>query len=87
MDETRKWTTLQRHEIAELLQEEGITVSVTVVDQLLKKPHFRQRKAVNALSTGTSEPRNEQFETIERLKDTDQAAGNPVMSMDTKKEN
>jgi len=37
MDETIKWTNLKRHEIAALLQEEGIEVSVTVVDQLLEK--------------------------------------------------
>lgn len=87
MDEQLKWTNLKRHEIAQLLQEGGIEVSVTVVDQLLKKHHFRKRKAVKTLATGTSEHRNEQFETIEHLKQTYQADGNPVISMDTKKEN
>lgn len=87
MDETRKWTNLKRHEIVDLLQAEGIQVSVTVVDQLLKKHNFRKRKAVKTLATGASKQRNEQFETIQRLKDTYQTAGNPVMSMDTKKEN
>ncbi|NJP11772.1 MAG: hypothetical protein HC866_21775 [Leptolyngbyaceae cyanobacterium RU_5_1] len=87
-DETVKWTNLKRHEIAELLNDEGIKVSVTVVDQLLDKHNFRKRKAVKTLATGESkEHRNEQFETIERLKKTYQSAGNPVMSMDTKKEN
>jgi Rhodopirellula transposase DDE domain len=87
MDETIKWTNLKRHEIAALLQDEGIEVSVTVVDQLLEKYNFRKRKAVKTLATGESEHRNEQFETIDRLKQAYQAAGNPVMSMDTKKEN
>lgn len=87
MDETVKWTNLKRHEIAALLKEEGIEVSVTVVDQLLEKHNFRKRKALKTLATGESKHRNEQFETIERLKQTYQAAGNPVMSMDTKKEN
>ena len=87
MDERVKWTNLKRHEIAALLKEEGIEVSVTVVDQLLEKHNFRKRKAVKTLATGESKHRNEQFETIERLKQTYQAAGNPVMSMDTKKEN
>jgi hypothetical protein len=87
MDERVKWTNLKRHEIAALLREEGIEVSVTVVDQLLEKHNFRKRKAVKTLATGESEHRNEQFETIERLKQTYQAAGNPVMSMDTKKKN
>lgn len=70
-----------------LLKDEGIEVSVTVVDQLLEKHNFRKRKAVKTLTTGESEHRNEQFETIEQLKGTYQAAGNPIMSMDTKKEN
>lgn len=87
MDETLRWTNLKRHEIAALLNSEGIGVSVTVVDQLLEKHHFRKRKAVKTLATGESEHRNEQFEMIERLKQSYQAAGNPVMSMDTKKEN
>lgn len=87
MDETIKWTNLKRHEIAALLQDEGIKVSVTVVDQLLKKHNFRKRKAVKILATGKSKHRNEQFETIERLKQAYQGAGNPVLSMDTKKEN
>lgn len=86
-DERVKWTNLNRHEIATLLRAEGIAVSVTVVDQLLEKHNFRKRKAVKTLATGESEHRNEQFETIEQLKRTYQADGNPVMSMDTKKEN
>jgi ribosomal protein S1 len=87
MNEALKWTNLKRHQIAELLKGEGIKVSVTVVDQLLEKHKFRKRKAVKTLATGESEQRNEQFEMIERLKQSYQAAGNPVMSMDTKKEN
>ena len=86
-DESVKWTNLKRHEIAALLKVEGIEVSVTVVDQLLEKHNFRKRKAVKVLATGESEHRNEQFETIDQLKQTDQTSGNPVMSMDTKKEN
>jgi hypothetical protein len=87
VNDTVKWTRLKRHEIAQLLEDEGITVSVTVVDQLLEKHNFRKRKAFKTLATGECENRNQQFETIERLKQSYQAAGNPVMSMDTKKEN
>lgn len=87
MDERVKWTNLKRHEIAGLLNQEGIEVSVTVVDQLLEKHNFRLRKAVKTLATGKSQHRNEQFETIDKLKQSYQAAGNPVMSMDTKKKN
>lgn len=87
VDESVKWTNLNRPQIAQLLKQEGIEVSVTVVDQLLEKHHYRKRQAVKTLATGKSEQRNEQFETIERLKQRYQATGNPVMSMDTKKEN
>jgi hypothetical protein len=86
-DESVKWTNLKRREIAALLKGEGIEVSVTVVDQLLEKHNFRKRKAVKVLATGKSEHRNEQFETIDQLKQTYQTSGNPVMSMDTKKKN
>jgi len=87
MDETVKWTNVTRQEIAELLEQEGIQVSVNVVDQLLKRHHYRKRKAQKRLATGTHPQRNEQFENIERLKQSYEAAGNPVLSMDTKKEN
>lgn len=86
MDETVKWTNLTRQEIVELLAKEGINVSVTVVDQLLEKHHYRKRKAQKRLVTGEHPQRNEQFENIERIKTAYEAAGNPVMSMDTKKE-
>jgi hypothetical protein len=39
------------------------------------------------LATGSHPQRDEQFENIQRLKDAYQAVGNPVLSMDTKKEN
>ena len=87
MDEVVKWTNLTRQEIAELLVGEGITVSVTVVDQLLEKYNYRKRKALKRLATGEHPQRNDQFENIERLKTAYQAAGNPVLSMDTKKKN
>jgi hypothetical protein len=86
-DEMVKWTNLTRQEIAQLLEQEGIKVSVTVVDQLLERHNYRKRKAQKRLATGTHPQRNEQFKNIEQLKQRYQAAGNPVLSMDTKKEN
>ena len=66
IDESIKWTNLKRHEIVALLQKEGVEVSVTVVNQLLEKHNFRQRKAVKTLAMRTSEHRNEQFEQIDQ---------------------
>jgi len=85
MDENQKWTNLKRQEISQLLESEGKAVSVTVIDQLLKKHNYRKRKAQKRLATGETAQRNEQFENIETLKTSYQAAGNPVLSMDTKK--
>jgi hypothetical protein len=87
MDESVKWTNLTRHEIAELLKAEGVNVSVTVVDQLLKRHHYRKRKAQKRFNSQEHPLRNEQFEHIECLIESYQAAGNPVISMDTKKKN
>ena len=88
VDDQVKWTNLSRPKIAELLKTEKIEVSVTVVDQLLKKHHYRRRRASKTLATGASHPqRNDQFENIDDLRQRYAAAGNPVMSMDTKKEN
>lgn len=85
MNESVKWTYLTRQEIADALTEAGIPISVTVVDQLLKRHDFRKRKAQKNVATGNSEQRDEQFNSIARLKADYQAAGNPVISMDTKK--
>ena len=87
MDERIKWTNLSRPKIAELLAAEGISVSVTVVDQLLSKHNYRRRNARKTLATGRHPQRDEQFKNIETLRQSYEAAGNPVMSVDTKKEN
>lgn len=86
MNEKVRWTHLTRGEISALLeQQEGIKVSVTVVDQLLAKHHYRRRKASKRRSTGHHVQRNEQFEKIAKLREEYEASDNPVMSMDTKK--
>ena len=87
MAEKLKWTNLNCPQIVKLLATEGVNVSVTVVDQLLKKHNYRRRRAFKALATGAHPKRNEQFEKIEQLKQQYRDAGNPVMSMDTKKKN
>lgn len=88
MDEAIKWTNLSRPAIAEKLEEHGFSVSVTVVDQLLKKHNFRPRQAFKAEAGKANIPyRDEQFKNIEQLKEEYSAQGNPVLSMDVKKKN
>ena len=87
MDEAIKWTNLTRKEIATYLQEEGFIVSVTVVDQLLKKHNYRRRQAFKTEAGKESPQRDEQFQKIMSLKREYHEQGNPVMSMDVKKKN
>jgi len=87
MDETVRWTNLTPGEIVKALRtEHAITVSKFVVYQLLKKHNYRRRKAQKKSSLKPEiKNRDEQFENIARLKADFEAAGNPIVSMDTKK--
>lgn len=85
MDETIKWTNLTRQEIAGCLRDEGFNVSVTVVDQLLKKHNYRRRQAFKTEAGKDVPQRDEQFQKIASLKEEYHEQGNPVMSMDVKK--
>lgn len=87
MDETVRWTNLTPGEIITALRSEHeIRVSKVVVYQLLKKHHYRRRKAQKKIGLKQEiKNRNEQFENIARLKAEFRAVGNPIVSMDTKK--
>jgi hypothetical protein len=85
VDEKIKWTNLNRPEISEALAARGYPVSVTVVDQLLKENDFRQRRAARMLTARETENRDDQFVKINGLIKDFSEAGNPVISMDTKK--
>lgn len=81
-----KWTNLSRRQIALRITELGTPVSRHVVSQLLKKHHYRRRKAQKRRTMGPTHPdRNAQFENIARLKKEFLAKGWPVVSIDTKK--
>ncbi|MCP4105006.1 MAG: ISAzo13 family transposase [Desulfobacteraceae bacterium] len=86
MDERIRRTNLTHQQIADKLREEAETeVSRKIVRQLFKKHGFVKRKAQKSLSTGSCEYRNEQFEIIAGLKALYRTAGNPIISVDTKK--
>jgi hypothetical protein len=88
MDETIKWTNLSRPEIAKNLTKKGYKVSVTVVDQLLEKHHFRPRQAFKVEAGKKNIPyRDEQFKNIGQLKQDYTEKGLPILSMDVKKKN
>lgn len=84
-DEKVKWTNLTQQQIASQLKERGLSVSESVVKQLLARHGFVRRKAQKEKAVGASQDRTEQFEEIAGLKAEYLASPNPVLSMDTKK--
>ena len=85
MDETKKWTNLTCAKIGSLLAEEGFKVSRNIVRKLLKKNDYIKRKALKNKAAGGHVNRNAQFENIAKLRALFTVAGNPVISMDSKK--
>jgi hypothetical protein len=87
MQEEVLWTNLAHEELADRLRARDLDVSKRIVKQLLKKHHFTSRKARKRLHTGTTDDRDAQFHRIAELRAAYEAAGNPIISMDTKKKN
>lgn len=86
MDGNIKWTHLTHEQIAEKLkEEEGISVSRKIVRQLFKLHGYVRRKASKVIGIGSYKFRNDQFEIIHKLKVQYERAGNPIISVDTKK--
>lgn len=86
MQEGVRWTNLRPKEIVARWQEKyGRQVSQFVVRRLLKKHGYRRRKAQKKQTMKQVDNRDEQFQNIARRQQEYQEAGNPIMSMDTKK--
>ena len=81
-----KWTNLSRRQISQQLQELGTPASKRVVSDLLWEHGDRRRKAQKKQTMGQHADRNSQFENIARLKQEYLHAGQPVISIDTKKQ-
>jgi len=81
-----KWTDLTRREVSRRLTERGTPAGKRAVKRLLKKHGYVKRKAQKSQTMGRRHPdRNAQFENVARLKREYLGAGDPVISMDTKK--
>jgi hypothetical protein len=88
MNAAVKWTNLTQPELVDYLAtEHGITISVTVVKQLLRDHSFVRRKAQKRRRTGECAQRDAQFAKIAGLKEVYTSQGNPIVSVDTKKKN
>lgn len=80
-----RWTNLTLDEIAACLGVCGTPVSVPVVKQLLVKQHYVKRQAQKRQALGQHLQRDQQFQTITRLRRDYAEAGAPILSIDTKK--
>lgn len=81
------WTTLSLHDIQRMLDENcAIKVSYRTVSDLLEKLGYSKQANQKMLQLGTPNPnRNEQFEYINNKVRQFTEAGDPVISVDTKK--
>lgn len=80
-----RWTNLRQREIAARMTAAGTPCSRRVVRQLLKQHGFVRRVAQKRRALKQHPDRNAQFEHIAALKMEFLAAGQPVISIDTKK--
>jgi hypothetical protein len=80
-----RWTNLSLKEMGRRLAEKGTPAGKRVLRQLLKKLGFVKRKAHKTLAMGSHPDRDAQFQNIAKLKREFLEAGQPVISIDTKK--
>jgi hypothetical protein len=83
-EETLIWTNLTKTEIVDLMQDCGSYVSVHIVDQLLDRHGYHERKALRMEPQSRHPDRNTQFETIARLKRESLDSADPILSIDLK---
>jgi hypothetical protein len=80
-----RWTHLTLEQIAQGLAACGTPVSARVVTPRLAQQHYVRRKAQKRPALGQHPQREAQFQNIARLRDQYANAGQPIVSMDTKK--
>lgn len=80
-----KWTNLSRRQISRRLAQMGTPASKNIVSRLLWEHGYRRRKPQKKRTMGQHAERNAQFEKIASLKEQYIKAGQPVISIDTKK--
>ena len=80
-----KWTNLTQQQISAALDTAGTPASTSVVRKLLRHFGFKRRKPSKVLAMGSHPDADAQFQKIARLKREFLKAGEPVISIDTKK--
>ena len=85
-----KWTRKTTQKLSDELTHHGILVSAKTVGRLLKDMRFSLRVNSKTIESGIKNPpapkdRDRQFRYISQLRDSFAKAGNPVISVDSKK--
>src|SRR3989442_11902017 len=80
-----KWSRKTLRSIAEALRSTGIQVSATTVGRLLHEMDYSLRVNRKAIASTSAPDRNEQMLSIAEIRKRFTRAGNPVVSVDTKK--
>ena len=80
-----KWIRRTPGKIAAILNAAGIDISRNTVSTLLKQLGFSLKGNRKQIATQSSPDREEQFRTIQQLRQSFEEAGNPIISVDTKK--
>ncbi len=83
-EESLIWTDLTHTEIVDRMRECGSYISVHVVDQLLDRHDFHERKALRMRPLSRHPDRDAQFEVIARLKRESLESADPILSIDLK---
>lgn len=82
----RRWTHETAAKVAQCLAESfHITVSATVVRRLLGDLNYSLKSNRKCLSSGNAPDRDAQFKAIKRLRENFTRAGDPIISVDSKK--
>lgn len=79
------WTHLSLRRLATKLATRGFRVSVKVVTQLLEKHHLGRRQALKNRALKHHPQQDRPFEIIAQYRNRYENAGNPILSIDTKK--
>ena len=83
---TLKWTTLSLRKIVDELEKHGVSVSHTTIKDILEQEGYSRQRNMKAEQVGEPDPdRNEQFLFIDSTANEFLQAGDPVISVDTKK--
>jgi len=82
----RKWTRMTPKKIADCLEEYmGLGISATTVHRILTQLQYSLKGNSKTLSCGFHPDRDKQFNIIQHLRGQFMAAGDPIISVDTKK--